>query len=142
MDAAERRRQALELRKAGVDFRTIADRLGYEGPSGAHKAVTTALKALTAEPAEELRALMLEQHRAMLKAIWPSVVRADLKAIDRAIRILAAIADLEGINAPKEIKVNHDMQALADRVAESLGLNTADIMAEAERIIAEAGVAS
>lgn len=139
MDAAERRRQALELRKAGVDFRTIADRLGYEGPSGAHKAVTTALKALTAEPAEELRTLELERLDAMLRSLWVRATNAkgaDLGAIDRVLKIMERRAKLAGLDAPSRINV----AMMVETAADELGLTPderAALMSDVETFIAD-----
>ena len=116
--SVERERQALELRKAGWSFQQIADHLGYEQPAGAYKAVKRALHKVIQEPAEELKALMLEQHRTMLKTLWPAVIARDYKAIDRAIRILAAISDLEGLNAPVKVDVRH----IVAQVAAEFGL--------------------
>ena len=42
--AAEKHRQALELRRGGATFAEIAAMLGYEGPSGAYRAVMGALR--------------------------------------------------------------------------------------------------
>jgi len=68
--AAERRGQALALRKAGIGYAAIARQLGYAGPSGAYKAIVTALRALTREPAEELRALELARLDELLAGLW------------------------------------------------------------------------
>jgi len=58
---AERQRQALELRKAGHSFDSIAEKLGYSNRSAANKAVRAALAEITAEPAEEVRKLEIER---------------------------------------------------------------------------------
>jgi len=53
--AHERHLQALELRKAGATYQVIADQLGYASPKGAHKAVTSALKATLREAGDDVR---------------------------------------------------------------------------------------
>jgi len=44
VQALDKHLQALELRKGGASYQQIAQALGYSGPSGAFKAVETALK--------------------------------------------------------------------------------------------------
>ena len=110
----EKSRQALELRKAGCDYRTIADRVGYAGPSAAHKAVMRALKLTVREPAEEVRELEQSRLDQMLLALWPRVRQGDDQAIDRAIKIMDRRARLLGLDAP--IRVN--MKYIVDDVAE------------------------
>lgn len=142
MDATQRQRQALELRMAGYGFDVIAERLGYSGPSGAHKAVTSALKKTIQEPADAVREMEVKRLDAMLAAIWVKVKQGNEYAIDRALKIMARRAAYLGLDAPKEVKVNHEMNAIAEQIAAEMGLNTADIIAEAERIVIAAGASS
>lgn len=100
----ERIRQAVELRKAGASFQQIADQLGYAEPSGAHKAVTRALKAMLREPTEELRALELERLDKMLFGIWRKAIAGGTWEIDRVLKIMERRATLLGLDAPKKIE--------------------------------------
>jgi hypothetical protein len=101
--AAERARQALELRKAGAQYADIATTLGYADASGAYRAVSRALAKLTAEPAAELRELELLRLDRMLQAIWDQVIRGNHGAVDRALRIGERRAKLLGLDAPQKI---------------------------------------
>jgi hypothetical protein len=96
----DRKLQALELRKAGATFQAIADKLGYRGPSGAHKAVVSALRATLREPAEELRELELMRLDAMLLGLWRRAQAGEEKAVDRVLRIAERRARLLGLDAP------------------------------------------
>jgi hypothetical protein len=96
----DRKLQALELRKAGATYQAIADQLGYRSVSGAHKAVTAALKATLREPADQLRELELTRLDAMLLPLWRRVQSGDEKAVDRALRIMERRARLLGLDAP------------------------------------------
>lgn len=100
VNANDKQRQALELRKAGVSYVAIAERLGYRGPSGAHAAVRAGLKKTLQEPADELRQLEVERLDAALLAIWPQVKQGNHGAIDRALRIMERRAKLLGLDAP------------------------------------------
>jgi hypothetical protein len=101
--AAERARQALELRKAGAQYADIATTLGYADASGAYRAVSRALAKLTAEPAAELRELELLRLDRMLQAIWEQVIRGSHGAVDRALRISESRRKLLGLDAPQKI---------------------------------------
>lgn len=100
--AAERARQALELRKAGAQYADIATTLRYADASGAYRAVARALARLTAEPAAELRELEVLRLDRMLQAIWDQVIRGNHGAIDRALRIAERRARLLGLDAPQK----------------------------------------
>ena len=100
LQAQERQLQALELRKAGVTYAAIAQKLGYKTADGAHKAVGSALKKSIQEPADALRTLEVERLDAMLLAIAAQVRGGNLGAIDRALRIMERRAKLLGLDMP------------------------------------------
>lgn len=102
--ATERQRQALELRKAGVGFQAIADRLGYSDHSGAYRAVKSALKKTLQEPADEVRALELERLDKLLLGLWPRATSGNDRAIDRVLKIMQRRANLLGLDAPQKVE--------------------------------------
>ena len=101
MAQADRTRQALELRKAGATFQSIADQLGWADASGAYRAVAKAMEAMIAEPAQELRSVQYERLNHMLLTLWPRVQQGELAAMDRAVSIMDRINALWGLNAPQ-----------------------------------------
>ena len=105
INAHDRHLKALELRKAGATYRAIAEQLGYAQPRGAHKAVSSALKATLREPAEELRTLELERLDAMALALWRRAQAGDEKAVDRCLRIMERRARLLGLDAAAKTEV-------------------------------------
>lgn len=99
---AERERQALALRKAGVTFTGIASELGVSR-AAAHNAVMRGLKRLAEEghaDAKELRALEEARLDVAMVAIAPEVKKGNLAAIDRWVRISERRARLRGLDAP------------------------------------------
>ena len=66
------------------------------------------------------------------------MLASDPRATDAVLKAMKGLGDLIGMNVPKEVKIQHEHLALAERVAHDLGLNTADVIAEAERIVAVA----
>jgi len=138
--ANERQRQALELRKSGVSFEVIAKKVGYKDASGAYRAVQTALKKTLQEPADELRAIEVERLDQMLLGLWPKAVKGDTWSVDRVIRIMERRATLLGLDAPlkREITTDITLRDFAERAATQAGLDPKMVLAEAERILAEA----
>ena len=144
IEAAERRRQSLELRKNGVDYRRIAELLGYRGQSGAHSAVQTALAEITRSAAEEVRTLELERLDALLFAIHDQVRVGHLPAIDRALRIMERRARLLGLDlAPTPaptVSLTLILRDLAELAAAAEGLDPVAVIAEAEHWLARAAL--
>lgn len=142
VDANERQKQALELRMAGYDYRAIADRLGYSGPSGAHKAIKAALLQTIKEPADQVRELEVKRLDTMLSGIWVAVRNGNLQAIDRALKIMARRAEMLGLDAPARVNVD----VMVRNAALELGLTddeTARLLEDAQAFIdaQKAGVA-
>lgn len=143
IEANDRQRQALELRKAGVGYQAIADRLGYKDHSGAYRAVKTALRKTLQEPADELRAVEVERLDAMLLGLWTKAKAGDLLAVDRVLKIMDRRADLLGLDAPRRVeqKIDADLALVIGREVEQAaaerGLNPAEVIAEAQRHLAD-----
>lgn len=108
----EKKIKALELRKAGANYQSIADALGYKGPSGAFKAVQSGLRAVLKEPAEELRTLELERLDGILMAIYPLARGGDNAAIDRCLKIMERRSRLLGLDAPAKHTISWETEVL------------------------------
>lgn len=127
-DTAERDAEATRLRARGQSYGAIAAELGYVDRAGARKAVQRALVAIVAEPAEEVRALQLEQldrltaaalavlERNHVTVSHGRIIRDDedkpllddgpvLTAIDRLLKIQERRAKLLGLDAPARHEV-------------------------------------
>ena len=135
--AAERQRQALDLRRAGATYEQIARTLGYRSFSGARKAVQSGLKTSLREPADELRQLMADRLDTALRAIWPQVVAGDYDAIATMLKIETRRAKLFGLDAPMTFSGELLLKKLAERAAIEDGLDPQAVLAEAEAILRE-----
>jgi DNA-binding CsgD family transcriptional regulator len=115
--AAERRYQALELRRSGATLRQIAKTLGVHHTT-AKKYLDDAmaeLKASQNHAAEELRAVELDRLERLHLALWMKAIGSkktetnlqaaepNLQAVDRILRIAERRAKLLGIDAPAKI---------------------------------------
>lgn len=103
--AAERTRQAIALKKAGLSLEAIGQRLGIS-KAAAGKALHRGLAELRAETlvdAEELRAIEAARLDQAQAAIWPRVLQGNDGAIDRFVRLSQRRAALLGLDAPTKV---------------------------------------
>jgi len=113
LKATERRARIFALRKAGANYREIvaalqaelgADSLpkGY-GAREAHRDVTRELARLhreTGSDVVDVVTMELERLNALFLGIWQRATSGDLNAIDRALRIMQRMAELQGVITP------------------------------------------
>lgn len=104
--------KAIDLRRTGLTYDQIAERLGYASRSGAYDAVMGGLRATLKEPADELRALESERLDALLAGIWEQATHGDLDCLDRALKIMARRAALLGLDAPARADIRTSDQPL------------------------------
>lgn len=103
--AAERRQQALELRKQAQSYRAIATALSIS-VGQAHQDVQTALVDLAElehASAAEYRTMEETRLDAAAVAIWPKVAKGDLDAVHAWVRISESRRRLRGLDAPQKI---------------------------------------
>ena len=103
--AREREKRALELRKAGLSYAQIAEKLGYADPSGAHKAVMRALdKLVPKEDVEKVRRLELARLDAIAIKLWKQIVEeGDIQAVNAYLRVMERRARYLGLDAPQKV---------------------------------------
>lgn len=102
----EKTRQALEMRKAGITYDMIAQRLDYADGSGAKKAVDRALSKVAQEPAVDLKVIQVERLNYMLTRLWPKVIQGDERAINTSLSVMDKLDGIVGTLAPAAVDVN------------------------------------
>lgn len=100
LSAARKQSLCLSLRARGLPYRTIAERVGFAGPSGAHKAVMAALDDMLREPTEHVRQLELERLDYLWNCLMERVSLGDAHAVNAAVRVMERRARLLGLDAP------------------------------------------
>jgi len=106
IEAVERMGMALELRKAGFTYASIASQLGYADGASAYNAVMAGLKLVVREPAEELRSLELARLDAIMVEVYNQARKGVVGAVDRVLRIMERRARLLGLDKPLLIDVD------------------------------------
>ncbi len=99
---AERRAEALELRKQGLTYEVIGQKLGISN-TAAYKHVRRALDAIEKdidEKATHLKIIEKARLERLFNSIWNAATGGDLYAIDRALKIMERQAKLLGLDAP------------------------------------------
>jgi hypothetical protein len=109
----ERTTNAIELRKAGLTFRQIADELGYNDPSSAHQAVQRGLKEILldvgAEDVVNLELARLDEMTVQCFAIFrdeDASYDQKLRAMDRMLLVMDRRAKFLGTDAAEKIDMN------------------------------------
>lgn len=95
---ALRRRNALELRRAGATWDEIAERTGYASKGAACKDISRALEGLVRRPAEAYVNEELDRLDAMLTGLWPKARRGDVRSVDAVLRIMDRRARYLGLD--------------------------------------------
>lgn len=108
--AAEKQRQALELRKTGMTYSRICEETGYGSESAAYKAVMTALKKMLQEPAEECRKMEIARLDALLKGLWWAAEKGDYQSVIAALKVEERRAKLLGLDAPERVEETQSLE--------------------------------
>lgn len=97
----ERRAKALQLRRAGAHYRTIAKQCGVslETAYADVQAELTALRAVTEQDAEVIRDLELRRLDDYMLALAPKAQRGDVQAITACLRVQERRSKYLGLDA-------------------------------------------
>lgn len=106
IEAVEKRKRALQLRKAGATYDQIASQVGYSNRGGAYRAVMQELRDLPRDDAEDVFALETERLDQVLMALWPTAMKGNVRSAETVIRVMERRAKLLGLDKP--VKVSHD----------------------------------
>ncbi|MHB9861962.1 hypothetical protein [Streptomyces sp. YIM S03343] len=80
--------QALTLHLAGVDWTTIAEKLGYDDAADAlEAALEVAETQYDGLPTDPLRVLEVLRYNRLQAAVWPAAMKGDLNAVSTALAI-------------------------------------------------------
>lgn len=98
----QRMQAALELRRAGRDYREIGNQLGI-GKSTAHRLVLAALAGAREQlegDVQEAKAEEISRLDGLLTALWQKARAGEVGAVDRVLKIAERRAKLLGLDAP------------------------------------------
>lgn len=97
--ANERAAAAFELRKAGVPYDIVAQKVGYKSPRGAEQAVARVLRGKrTARDIDTVLEMELTRLDSLQAVAWRRARQGDLAAIDRILKIMERRAQYLGLD--------------------------------------------
>ena len=92
--------QIVNLRKAGMDWASIAKKTGMKGPARAYERFMAVMKTYPREDVEEARNVESDRLDQVQLAIWTKCLTGDTWAIDRFLKLSDQRARLLGLNVP------------------------------------------
>lgn len=118
MDAARKIRM-LQARIAGATYEQIAEAEGYADRTGARNTIIRAMREHASESVQELRELENSRLDRAQAAIWPFIVaphnpeapgyvppEVRMQAVTTFVRLSKRRADMNGLDAPKQVQVS------------------------------------
>lgn len=105
----EKEKKVLELRRGGLTFDLIAERMGYANASGAQKAYERACARIVYDDVTALRNAEMDRLDIAQAAIWNEVLRGTISAVTALIKIMERRARLLGLDVPTktQLEVTH-----------------------------------
>lgn len=143
----DKEKRVLELRRGGLTFDLIAERVGYASASGAHKAFKSACRRIVVEDVDAIRNTEIDRLDIAQAAIWSDVINgADAQIRARAvlalIKIMERRAKLLGLDMPvkSQVEVNiYDRDSIDAEVARLVSLLNSKPQSALEAPISETG---
>lgn len=105
VNAAFRRRKALEMRRDGFGLQAIATALGM-AISSVHETITVGLAETVQPVSDEMRELELQRLDRLQQRNNKAVLAGNVDAIRVAVKIIEARAKLLGMNAPEKVEMS------------------------------------
>lgn len=124
INAAEKARLAINLRKQGYTLDEIALHCGYQDKSGAYRAIKRELDNIVAEEVEDLRKMEMLRLDEMLKVCVEKALKGDLWAIDRVVNISKRRSEITGMDTRADEK--NTQQNYTKRIILTHQLTTGD----------------
>jgi hypothetical protein len=124
-DVLAKEAEVVKLRRGGLTWDLIAERVGYAFPSAAHAAYQRAAQRIVAEDIQAIRELETERLDLAQSAIWGKVLQGDNPSISNLLRIMERRAKLLGLDQPTRIQaevVTYDPDSVRAELARFIAL--------------------
>ena len=108
-DVLEKEKRVLELRRGGLTFDLIAERVGYANASSAQKAYQRACSRVVYDDVVALRNAEMDRLDIAQAAIWNEVLQGTVSAVMALMKIMERRARLLGLDMPvkTQLEVTH-----------------------------------
>lgn len=111
-EQAERYREVIRLRTAGLKFHEIAERVGYKSRSGAKEAYDAALRWWGREAVNDLRTIEGERTEELWRQTFarllsnPDSTNEFVSLVNTAVKVSQRRAALYGLDAPRQVEIS------------------------------------
>lgn len=124
IEIAERTRDAIRLRIAGMNYASIAAKLGVDA-AVIQRDIQTALRGIYQEDGQELARLENERLNAIMLAAWPACLKVDAKAAATVFGCIDRRLKLAALDRPQSIRVvmERETSSLLNRLQKELPAN-------------------
>ncbi len=128
----ERALKALAMRREGLPYRVIAERLEWADESSARYAVTRLLDRTEAEEVAEMRYIEGERLDELQRTHWAAALAGDLDAGKMVLKVMERRARLFGLDSPSKVAVEQITSVeFAEQFVELVGRMDSHMLAEA-----------
>lgn len=128
----ERALKALAMRREGLPYRVIAERLDWGDESSARYAVARLLDRTEAEEVAEMRYIEGERLDELQRTHWAVALAGDLDAGKMVLKVMERRARLFGLDAPSKVAVEQMTSVeFAEQFVELVGRMDSRMLAEA-----------
>lgn len=111
-ETAQKYRQVVQYRAAGLTFDEIAERVGYRSRSGAKEAYDAALRWWGREAVDDLRTIEGERLESLWRKVFTEILSNPemetgemVQLVNAAVRVSARKSALFGLDAPRQVEV-------------------------------------
>lgn len=111
-EVAQRYRDVVRLKSAGMTFDEIADRVGYASRSGAKEAFDAALRWWGREAVDDMRTIEGERLEQLWRRVFGRILSNPdmpsgemIQLVNAAVKVSARKASLMGLDAPRQLEV-------------------------------------
>jgi len=111
-EQAERYREVIRLRTAGLKFHEIAERVGYASRSGAKEAYDAALRWWGREAVDDLRTIEGERTEELWRYTFARIIASPestnefVSLVNTAVKVSQRRAALYGLDAPRQVEIS------------------------------------
>ena len=119
-EVLDKEAQVVQLRRGGLTWDLIAQRVGYKHPASARDAYMRASARIVRDDIDAIRQTEEDRLDIAQSAIWDKVLDGDVQAVNTLIRVMERRAKLLGLDQPVKIQaevITYDANGISDELA-------------------------
>jgi hypothetical protein len=137
--------EVVKLRRGGLTWDSIAERMGYAYPAAAHAAYKRAAARVVHEDVEAIRAIETDRLDVIQSAVWGKALSGEINAVQTVLKIMERRSKLLGLDSPikQQVEVTtYDGDTIDREVARLIDLLNSSPQGALDKPISESGSSS